>query len=165
MSHHGFRRRPPCLPDVIFRCLLTEVSKPYEDRSRWKLSVNGLCKQRRCVWCGAMYESQWACISCWLTGSLSPSSRCTSEASYPSTYLLAFFMLCGLAMDLWQDQCSGRYSDSPKERQMEESGLASDSTRAHLITAVSYQHTLICQPHTTYSSATSLCFFPFRSIH
>lgn len=75
------------------------------------------------------------------------------------------FMLCGLAMDLWQDQCSGRYSDSPKERQMEESALASDSTRTRLITAVSYQHTLICQPHTTYSSATSLCFFPFRSIH
>lgn len=96
-----------------------------------------------------------------MTGSLSPSSRCTSETSYPPTYPPAdlLFMLCGLAMDLWQDQSSGRYSDCPKERQMEQSGLAPDSPRARLITAVSYQRTLICQPHTSYSSA---LFFPLQ---
>lgn len=49
MSHHGFRRWPPRLPAVIFRCLLTEVSKPSQDGDRRKLSANGLCKQRRCV--------------------------------------------------------------------------------------------------------------------
>lgn len=126
------------------------------------------CKQRRCVWCGAMYDSQWACISRWLTGSLSPSSRRTTEAFYPHTYPPAdsLFMLCGLAMDLWQDQRSGSYSDCPKERQMEASGLAPDSPCTHLITATSYQRTLICQLHTTYSSSSSLCFFPLsRSIH
>lgn len=84
-------------------------------------------------------------------------------SSHPPTD--SVFVLCGLAMDLWQDQCSRRYSDSPKERQMEESGLPSDRSRTRLITSASYQHTLICQTHTTYSSATSLCFFPFRSIH
>lgn len=139
-----------------------EVHEPSEDHDRQKLSVNDLCKQRRCVWCGAMYDSQWACISCWLTGSLSPSSRRTTEAFYPHTYPPAdlLFMLCGLAIDLWQDQCSGRYGGCPKERQMEESGLAPDGPCTHLITATSYQRTLICQPHTTYSSDSSLCFFP-----
>lgn len=63
-------------------------------------------------------------------------------------------------MDLWQDQRSGSYSDCPKERQMEASGLAPDSPCTHLITATSYQRTLICQLHTTYSSSSSLCFFP-----
>lgn len=159
---------PHRLPAVIFRCLLMEVRGPSEDRDRWKLSVNDLCKQRRCVWCGAMYDSQWACIRRWLTGSLSPSSRRTTEAFYPHTYPPAdsLFMLCGLAMDLWQDQRSGSYSDCPKERQMEASGLAPDSPCTHLITATSYQRTLICQLHTTYSSSSSLCFFPLsRSIH
>lgn len=44
-----------------------------------------------------MYDSQWACISRWLTGSLSPSSRRTTEAFYPHTYPPAdsLFMLCG----------------------------------------------------------------------
>lgn len=94
-------------------------------------------------------------------------SRYTVTLQRPPTHLPTdmLFMFCGLAMDLWQDQPSGRDSDCPKERQMEESGLAPDSPLARLITAVSYQCTLICQPHTTYSSASSLCFSPSRSIH
>lgn len=90
-----FRRRllPLCLPDVIFLCLLADVSKSSEDRNRWKLSLNGLCKQRRCVWCGAVHRSQWACISCWPTGSLARSLWCTSEAFFPSTYRLGFCAL------------------------------------------------------------------------
>lgn len=153
---------PRRLPAVISRCLLMEVSDSLEGYDRRKLSVNGLCKQWRCVWCGAMYDSQWTCIARWLTGSLSPSSRRTSEVFYSPTYPPAdlLFMLCGLAIDLWQDQCLGRYSDCPKERQMEESGLAPDSRCTRLITTVSYQHTLICQPHTSYSSAS--LFFPLQ---
>lgn len=77
-----------------------------------------------------------------------------------------FFMLCELAMDHWQDHSSGRYRDCPKERQMEESRLAPDSLRSRLITSLSYQCTLICQPHnTTPLPPPHFVFSPSRSIH
>lgn len=104
---------------------------------------------------GLASVADWQRVSVTLHGELHRSS--THPLLSPADLL---FMLCGLATDLWQDQCLGSHSECPKERQIEESGLASDSPCARLITAASYQCFLICQRHTAYSSASSLCFTP-----
>lgn len=160
MSQHGLRRWPPRLPAVIFRCLLTEVSEPSEDCGTES------CQRMACVSSRNVFDveqcttpSGLASVTDWQGISVPLHSALQRPLKHPPIRPLTLF-LC-FVDKRWIfgkiKACEGTATALKRDKWMS----AVWRPLARLITAVSYQRTLICQPHTPYSS---LCFPPSRSI-